>query len=89
MTASSVRFAALATLVAAAPASAQAPAADGRDWLAWLVIGAIALFVVGVVLRMVFSARFPKGYRHWARSRRESFEARNDAWDRADEEFKR
>jgi hypothetical protein len=89
MTASSLRFVAFAALVAAAPASAQAPTAEGRDWIAWLVIGAIALFVVGVVLRMIFSARFPQGYRHWARSRRESFEAHNEAWDRADEEFKR
>ena len=58
-------------------------------WLAWIVIGAIALFVVGLVLRMILSARFPKGYRNWAAQRRDSFDANNDAWDRADEEFRR
>ena len=59
------------------------------DWVAWLVIGAIGLLVVGIVLRMVIAARFPKGYRAWASARRERFDANNDAWDRADEEFRR
>ena len=60
-----------------------------RDWLTWVVVGALALLVIGIVLRMVLSARFPKGYRAWARTRRESFAERNEAWDRADEEFRK
>jgi hypothetical protein len=55
------------------------------DWLPWLVLGAIGLFVAGVVLRMFIAARFPKGYGAWARSRRDSFAERNAQWDRGDE----
>lgn len=58
-------------------------------WLPWIVLGAIALFVAGVVVRMVLSARFPRGFRQWAASRRDAFAERNDQWDKADEEFKR
>jgi hypothetical protein len=61
---------------------------DG-GWLSWLVIGAIVLVALGIVVRMVLAARFPKGYRDWAARRRESFTANNEAWDREDEEFKR
>jgi hypothetical protein len=81
---------AVALLASAARADAQGwlpPGAPG--WLPWLVIGAIALLVVGIGVRMILSARFPKGYRQWARSQRDEFEARNDEWDRADEQFKR
>lgn len=60
---------------------------DGlADWLPWLVLGAIGLFVAGVALRMFIAARFPKGYGAWARSRRDSFAERNAQWDRGDEE---
>jgi hypothetical protein len=86
---------ALAAAAAAAPsvlarqAHAQASSPEVAGWLPWLVLGAIALFVVGVIARMILSARFPKGYRQWARSRRDEFDARNERWDQADEEFRR
>lgn len=76
----------------AAPMAVPALAATGdgsTDWLPWVVVGAIALFVIGIVLRMVLSARFPKGYRQWAEQRRESFASKNETWDREDEEFRR
>ena len=82
-----MRIVALAVLVASGPA--HAANGSSADWLPWLVVGAIALFVVGVVLRMIVAARFPKGYRQWAERRREAFAANNDAWDRDDEEFRR
>jgi hypothetical protein len=62
---------------------------DTDGWLSWLVIGAIVLLVAGIALRMVLAARFPKGYRAWAKARRERFDANNEAWDRADEDFRR
>ena len=62
-------------------------ASDG--WLSWLVVGAIVLIVAGMALRMVLAIRFPKGYRAWANERRGRFDANNEAWDRADEEFHR
>jgi hypothetical protein len=73
---------------AASPAHA-AMGTGGDDWLPWLVIGAIAVLVAGIAIRMILSARFPKGYRKWAAERRGSFDANNEAWDRADEEFRR
>ena len=75
------------SLLAAPPAVAASELP--QDWLVWIVIGGIGLLVVGIVLRMVLAARFPKGYRDWAARKRESFDANNDAWDRADEEFRR
>jgi hypothetical protein len=53
------------------------------------VLGAIALFVVGVAIRMIVAARFPRNFRVWARERRDDFAARNEQWDRAEEEFRR
>lgn len=75
----------------AACSSATAWAADGGtpSWLPWIVIGAIVVLVLGIVARMVLAARFPKGYRAWAAQRRESFAARNEVFDRADEEFRK
>jgi hypothetical protein len=64
------------------------PGIDG-GWLPWLVIGAIVLVAVGIAVRMVLAARFPRGYRDWAARRRDSFAANTEAWDREDEEFKR
>lgn len=58
-------------------------------WLPWLVLGAIALFVAGVAVRMILAARFPRGYRRWARARREDFAARNERWDEDDDAFRR
>ena len=58
-------------------------------WIAWVVLGAVALFVIGIVLRMILSARFPKGYGAWARSRRDAFAQRNAEWDRSDEDARR
>ncbi|HVF62435.1 MAG TPA: hypothetical protein VNE58_00375 [Casimicrobiaceae bacterium] len=52
------------------------------DWLPWLILGAVALFVIGIVLRMVLAARFPKNYHEWAREKRETFAARNAEFDR-------
>jgi hypothetical protein len=54
--------------------------------LPWLILGGIAVLFAGVLLRMILSARFPKGYRDWARSRRDAFEERNRAWDSQDED---
>ena len=70
--------------VLAGPAFA---AADGgsADWLPWLVLGAIVLFVAGIALRMFIAARFPKGYGAWASSKREDFANNNAKWDREDE----
>ena len=83
----------IATLAIAASAPwtcVRAATGDGTaDWLPWLILGAVAVFVVGVLLRMFLAARFPKGYRVWARSRRDDFAQRNEAWDRADEEFRK
>lgn len=77
-------------MVLAAPASAAALDFQAENpWLSWLVIGAVALFVVGVVLRMIFAARFPAGYRSWARNRRETFAARNEQWDNDDDAFRK
>ena len=59
------------------------------DWVAWVVLGSVALFVIGIGLRMILSARFPKGYGAWARSRREGFAQRNAEWDRGDEDPRR
>ena len=72
-------------------ATPRAFAADGgaADWLPAIVLGGIALFVVGVLLRMFIAARFPRGYRQWAERRREKFAARNDAWDREDDDFRK
>lgn len=64
--------------------SAQAATADAPEWIQWAVLGAIALLVIGVALRMIIAARFPKGYGSWARSRREEFAARNARWDADD-----
>ena len=72
--------------------SAIAPAATGAtgdgltEWLPWIVLGAIALLVAGIALRMLIAARFPKGYSAWAQSRRDSFAERNAQWD---EDYKR
>jgi hypothetical protein len=80
-----------ASAVALVTASNAAHAADGAptDWLPWLVLGAIAVFILGIVLRMVLAARFPKGYGSWAARRRDAFAANTEAWDRDDEEFRR
>lgn len=53
------------------------------------MIAAVVLIAVGILARMVVAARFPKGYRAWARERRETFAQRNDAWDRSDEAFRK
>jgi hypothetical protein len=78
--------AALATLVAPI---AHASEGGPGDWLPVIVLGGIALFVAGVLVRMLFAARFPRGYRQWAEQRRDKFEARNEAWDRDDDERER
>ncbi len=85
------RFPAIAIACFAALAGADAHAAgnDTGDWLPALVLGGVALFVVGVLVRMFLAARFPRGYRQWAERRRDKFAARNDAWDREDEEFRK
>jgi len=57
-----------------------------QSLLPWLILGAIGLVFLGVVLRMILAARFPKGYGAWARSKRDAFEDRNRAWDRQDED---
>lgn len=80
---------ALALALVAAPAAAADSAADASSWLAWLIGGAIVLFVVGVAVRMVVAARFPRGYRQWSAARRDAFAARNEAWDRDDEARRR
>jgi hypothetical protein len=85
------RFPAVATACLAALVASPARAAGDAigEWLPTLVLGGIALFVVGVLVRMFFAARFPRGYRQWAERRRDTFAERNDAWDRADEEHRR
>lgn len=57
----------------------------GPEWLPWILLGAIALLVAGIALRMFLAARFPKGYGAWARSRRDTFAENNAQWDRDDE----
>jgi hypothetical protein len=47
------------------------------------------LFVAGVLVRMFFAARFPRGYRKWAERRRDKFAERNETWDREDEDHRR
>jgi hypothetical protein len=74
--------------LATSPAARAASDAASPQWLPWLVLGAVALFVVGVVLRMFLAARFPKGYKAWAARRRDAFAANNEAWDRQDEDFR-
>lgn len=59
------------------------------DWLPWLVVGAIALFVAGLIVRMIVAARFPEGYRAWAKSRRDAHAKHSEAFDRDDEDFHR
>jgi hypothetical protein len=77
-------------LLAVAPVARAAEGeAASSGWLAWAVVGAIALFIAGVVVRMILAARFPKGYRHWAASKRDDFAARNERWDADDEEFRK
>ena len=80
--------AAVVTSVASSAACAATPD-TAHEWLAWLVVGAIGLFVAGIVVRTILAMRFPKDYRRWAAQRRESFAANNEHWDRQDEEFKR
>jgi len=80
---------AIACLAALAASSARAAGETFADWLPALVLGGIALFVVGVLLRMFLAARFPRGYREWAERRRDTFAERNEAWDREDEEQRR
>lgn len=63
--------------------------ASGAEWIPWVVLSAIALFVVGIMLRMIVSARFPKGYGAWARSRRDAFAERNAEWDRTEGDSRR
>ena len=65
---------------------ANAATGDAPEWIQWAVLGAIALLVLGVALRMVLAARFPKGYGAWARSRREEFAERNAKWDAGDDD---
>jgi len=72
---------------AASPARADDPAGGG--WLPTIIVGGIVLFVVGVLVRMIRAARFPRGYREWAARRRDRFAERNEAWDREDEELRR
>jgi hypothetical protein len=57
--------------------------------LNWIVLGAVGLFVVGIIVRMILSARFSKGYRAWAASKRDAFAERNESWDAEDERFRR
>ncbi len=59
------------------------------QWLPWIVVGAIVLFVAGIALRMFIAARFPKGYGAWAKSRSDSFAERNAQWDRGDDDFRK
>jgi hypothetical protein len=82
-----LRVLSLALLPSLAEAAADGSPSPGT--LAWIVIGAIALFIVGVVIRMIISARFPRDFRAWTRERRDEFAARNEHWDRADDEFRR
>ena len=80
---------AIAGLAFCATPRAFAAGGGDADWLPAIVLGGIALFVVGVLLRMFIAARFPRGYRQWAERRREKFAARNDAWDREDDEYRK
>lgn len=77
------------TLASATPSALAAAHGDPTTWLPWIVIGAIVVLVIGIAVRMVIAARFPKGYRAWAAERRESFAERTEAFDRADEEFRK
>lgn len=79
----------IAAAGAGAAGAVVAAPSDTLDWLPWIVLGGIALFVVGIVVRMILAAWFPKGYRQWARARRDAFAQRNEAWDKADDEFRR
>jgi len=79
----------LAGVVALTASPARAAEGAPGDWLPLIVLGGIALFVAGVLLRMFFAARFPRGYRQWAERRRDKFAQRNDAWEREDEERER
>ena len=81
-----------ATIACLAALAASPARADGEafgEWLPTIVLGGIVLFVAGVLVRMFFAARFPRGYREWAARRRDKFAERNDAWDREDEEQRR
>ena len=84
------RVPAVAVAVACVAAVVACPArAAGEglgDWLPTLVLGGIVVFVAGVLVRMFFAARFPRGYRKWAERRRDEFAQRNEAWDREDDE---
>jgi hypothetical protein len=71
------------------PTGALAANGDPAGWIQWAVLGAIALLVLGVALRMILAARFPKGYGAWARSRREEFQERNAKWDAGDDDAPR
>ena len=79
-------LAAIAGLAALAGSAARAAGDDIGDWLPTLVLGGIVVFVAGVLVRMFFAARFPRGYRKWAERRRDEFAQRNEAWDREDDE---
>ena len=85
------RFPAVATawLAALAASPARAAGETFAEWLPAIVLGGIVLFVAGVLVRMFFAARFPRGYRKWAERRRDKFAERNEAWDRDDEEQRR
>ena len=89
MTRARAAIVAIAGVALCAASSARAASDGAADWLPALVLGGIALFVVGVLLRMFIAARFPRGYREWAERRREKFAARNEAWDREDEEHRK
>ena len=80
---------AIAGLAAGAASSARAADGGAADWLPAIVLGGIALFVAGVLVRMFLAARFPRGYRQWAERRRDKFAERNEAWDREDDEFRK
>lgn len=80
---------AIACFAALAAAPARAAAEAFGEWLPTIVLGGIALFVAGVLVRMFFAARFPRGYRKWAERRRDKFAERNETWDREDEEHRR
>lgn len=79
----------LAALALCAASIAHAANGGATDWLPALVLGGIVLFVAGVLVRMFFAARFPRGYRMWAERRRDKFAERNETWDREDEEHRR
>ena len=76
----------IAMTALAIPTPVVAASGEGAsNWLPWVVLGAIGLFVAGIALRMFIAARFPKGYRAWAQSRRDSFAENNAKWDRDDD----